>query len=177
MGRLTRLRLIEVGLALVLTMVACIFVALAVWAEEHAEIGISGAWVRPTIGEGRMTAAYLTIDNRGATDDVLVSVTSPEAERVEVHETKMTDDGVMQMRPLGDGLDVPAGKAVSLKPGAEHIMVMGLKTKLTEGGTLPMTLTFKEAGAVDISVPVGQGPAGGAPTNGGGAESGHHGHH
>ncbi|GFO81406.1 MAG: hypothetical protein A49_10330 [Methyloceanibacter sp.] len=127
MGRMTRLRLIEVGLALVLTVVACFFVALAVWAQDRSEIAISGAWARPTIGEGRVTAAYMTIGNAGSADDVLAGVTSPQAARVEIHETKMTDDGVMTMRPLASGLAVPAGGSVSLKPGGAHVMVMGLE--------------------------------------------------
>ena len=176
MGRMTRLRLIEVGLALVLTVVACFFVALAVWAEDRSEIAISGAWARPTIGEGRATAAYMTIENAGSADDVLVSAKSPQAARVEIHETKMTDDGVMTMRPLASGLTVPAGGAASLKPGGAHMMVMGLEGKLTEGGVLPLTLEFKNAGAIDVSVPVGQGRAGGAQTNGTASEPEHHSH-
>lgn len=177
MGRMRRLRLIEVGLALVLTVVACFFVALAVWAQDRSEIAISGAWARPTIGEGRVTAAYMTIGNAGSADDVLVGATSPQAARVEIHETKMTDDGVMTMRPLASGLAVPAGGSISLKPGGAHVMVMGLEGGLTEGGVLPLTLKFKNAGAIDVPVPVGQGPAGGAQTKGAASEPGHHGHH
>ena len=177
MGRMTRLRLIEVGLALVLTTVACVFVALAVWAEDRSDIAISGAWARPTIGEGRMTAAYMTIENAGSDDDVLVGVTSPQAARVEIHETKMTDDGVMKMRPLASGLAVSAGGTASLKPGGAHLMVMGLEGKLAEGGALPLTLEFKNAGTIDVSVPVGQGPAGATELDGGGAGSEHHEHH
>ena len=157
---MTRLRLIEIGVAVVLTMIALLFVAWAAWAAEAHGISITEAWARPTIGKGRTTAAYLTITNEGTTDDVLKAVKSPSAERVELHETKMTAEGVMQMRPLEEGLPIPAGGTAELKPGGMHVMVMGLETTLAEGGDLPLTLGFAEAGSVDIVVPVRKGAGG-----------------
>ena len=64
-------RWIEIGVALVLTMAALLFVVWTVWAAEHGGISVTDAWVRPTIGEGRTTAAYMTITNDGNKDDVL----------------------------------------------------------------------------------------------------------
>lgn len=157
---MTRLRLIEIGVAVVLTMIALLFVAWTAWAAEAHSISITEAWARPTIGQGRTTAAYLTITNEGTTDDVLKAVRSPSAERVELHETKMTAEGVMQMRPLDEGLPIPAGGTAELKPGGAHVMVMGLETTLAEGGDLPLTLEFAEAGSVDIVVPVRKGAGG-----------------
>ncbi len=158
--RMTRLRLIEIGVAVVLTMVALLFVAWTAWAAEAHGISVTDAWARPTIGKGRTTAAYLTITNEGTTDDVLKAVKSPSAERVDLHETKMTAEGVMQMRPLDKGLPIPAGGTAELKPGGTHVMVMGLKATLAEGGDLPLTLEFAEAGSVDVMVPVRKGAGG-----------------
>lgn len=78
MGRATRHR-IEIVLALALTLAAFLFVALAVWAEQGTGISVSQAWVRPTIGEGRITAAYLKIQNIGDDADVLRGASSPKA--------------------------------------------------------------------------------------------------
>ncbi len=160
MVRMTRLRLIEIGVAVVLTVVALLFVAWTAWAAEPHGVSVTDAWARPTIGQGRTTAAYMTITNEGATDDVLKAAKSPSAERVELHETKMTGDGVMQMRPLEGGLPIPAGATAELKPGGAHVMVMGLNGELAEGGDLPLTLEFAEAGSVDIVVPVRKGAGG-----------------
>ncbi len=157
---MTRLRLIEIGVAVVLTMVALLFVAWTAWAAEAHGIGVADAWARPTIGKGRATAAYLTITNEGTTDDLLKAVKSPSAEHVELHETKMTAEGVMQMRPLEEGLPIPAGGTAELKPGGAHVMVMGLEATLAEGGELPLTLEFAEAGSVDVVVPVRKGAGG-----------------
>lgn len=171
MGRMTRHR-IELGLALAITLAAFLFVALAVWAEERTSIAVSEAWVRPTIGEGRVTAAYMTIQNIGTDTDVLRSASSPKAARVEIHETKMTDEGVMKMRPVENGLTVDRGGAVSMKPGGLHIMIMGLDEKLREGATLPLTLDFAKAGKVQLTVPVATRPAGASKD-----ATGDHSHH
>lgn len=160
MVRMSRLRLVEIGVAVLLTMIALLFVAWAAWAVESG-IGVTEAWARPTIGKGRTTAAYMTLTNTSGMADVLKAVKSPSAKRVELHETKMTEDGVMQMRPLEDGLPLDAGGSVTLAPGGAHVMVMGLDGALAEGGELPLTLEFAKAGAVDIVVPVRKGGAGG----------------
>jgi periplasmic copper chaperone A len=149
--RVTRSRLIEIGVAIVLTMAALLFVAWAAWAAEG--INVTDGWARPTIGEGRKTAAYMTITNAGDQDDVLKAAKSPRAKDVELHETKMTEDGIMQMRPLEGGLPVAAGATVAFKPGGLHVMVMGLDGPLDEGAELPLTLEFEKAGPVEIMVP------------------------
>jgi periplasmic copper chaperone A len=42
------------------------------------------------------------------------------------HEMKV-ENGVMQMREVADGLPIPAGGSVVLKPGSYHVMLIGLK--------------------------------------------------
>jgi copper(I)-binding protein len=88
----------------------------------------------------------------------LVGASSPAAGVTEVHEMKMEGD-VMKMRAI-PGLDLPAGKAVELKPGGYHVMLMDLKAPLAKDTTVvPLTLTFKDAkGAeskLELKVPVG----------------------
>lgn len=150
---LTRNRMIEIGVALLLTLAALLFVGLTVWAEE-ARMRVSDAWARPTIGEGRNTAAYMTIANEGAEDDLLKSARAEKAQSVELHQTTMTADGVMQMRKVEDGLPVPAGATLALKPGGAHLMVFGLAEGLAAGEQLKLTLEFARAGAVEVVVPV-----------------------
>ncbi len=159
MGRMTRHR-VEVGIALAITFIAFLFVTMAVWAQQGKGLAVSEAWVRPTIGQGRVTAAYMRIQNLGSDADRLRSASSPRAARVEIHETKMTDEGVMKMRPIEGGLVIPAGESVLLKPGGAHVMVMGLDSGLPKGKTLPLTLEFEKAGIVELSVPAGVAPSG-----------------
>jgi hypothetical protein len=167
LGRLSRQRLIEIGVALVLTVAALLFVAMTVWAAEPAGVGVTDAWARPTIGKGRATAAYMTVMNQGDEDDVLKAARSGQAKSVELHETSMTADGVMKMRAVVGGLIIPAGGMLKLAPGGKHLMVMGLDEALAAGGTLQLTLEFAKAGPVDVAVPV----AAAAPA---GADHSHH---
>lgn len=153
MDRITRPRLVEIGVALLLTMAALLFVAYAAWAEAKG-VTVTDAWVRPTVGDLRISAAYMTIANTSGEDDVLKAAKSPRAKRVELHITQMSDDGVMKMRPVEEGLPVPAGGTALLKPGGAHVMIMGLDEALVEGGELPLTLEFEKAGSVELSVPV-----------------------
>jgi copper(I)-binding protein len=150
----------------VLTVAALLFVALTVWAAEPAKIAVSDAWVRPTIGQGRATAAYFTVTNTGDMDDTLVAARTANAKSVELHQTTMTADGVMQMRPVEGGLPIPVGGTLKLSPGGMHVMVMGLDEALAEGGELAMMLQFAKAGPIEIVLPV-------QATAPGGADGGH----
>jgi copper(I)-binding protein len=60
-------------------------------------------------------------------------------------------DGVMTMRPLPDGLPVPADGAVELKPGSYHLMLMELAAPLKAGESIAGTLTFEKAGTVPVT--------------------------
>jgi copper(I)-binding protein len=60
----------------------------------------------------------------------------------------------MRMRPLPNGITVPAGATASLKPGANHIMLIGLKAPLVEGAQVPLTLNFAKAGPVKVKLKV-----------------------
>lgn len=110
-------------------------------------------WSRATPGGAAVGAAYMVIKNNGGTAIKLVGGATSAADRVEVHTMTMEGD-VMRMRPVVDGLEIPAGGAIELKPGANHLMLIGLKKKLTEGESIPLTLTFEPAASVDVEVMV-----------------------
>jgi copper(I)-binding protein len=52
------------------------------------------------------------------------------------------DGGVMKMRAI-PSLALPAGKAVDLKPGGYHVMLMDLKAQVKDGDTVPVTLVVE----------------------------------
>jgi copper(I)-binding protein len=91
---------------------------------------------------GAVSAAYMVIANNGGASDKLVSASTDAAGVVEIHTVEMTD-GVMQMRPLADGLEIPANGSVTLEPGGFHIMLMDLQESLVDGETITLTLTFE----------------------------------
>ena len=108
----------------------------------HAQTTVSEPWVRSTVAGQRATGAFLQITS--AAGGKLVSASSPVAGVVEIHEMTM-DGNVMKMRALSKGLDLPAGKAVALKPGGLHVMLMDLKQPLKAGDTVPLSLVVEGA--------------------------------
>ena len=100
---------------------------------------------------GGVGAFYVTIVNTGAADR-LVAVASPAAGKVELHESTMAD-GVMRMRGIAS-LAIPAGATVKLAPGGYHVMLIALTQPLTVGQSVPVTLTFEKAGAVETKASV-----------------------
>ncbi len=118
------------------------------------DLEITGAFSRATLPNAPVGAGYLTITNKGAADDRLVSVSSVVAGTTQIHEMKMEGD-VMKMGELADGLVIPAGGSVTLAPGGFHIMFMKLNQQLVEGTKVPVTLTFAKAGTVEVELMVG----------------------
>ena len=104
-----------------------------------AQVTVSEPWVRATVPQQKATGAFMKLQS--AQDAKLISAKSAVAGVVEVHEMAM-DAGVMKMRAV-DGLALPMGKAVDLKPGGYHVMLMDLKSQLKEGDAVPLTLTFE----------------------------------
>ena len=124
--------------------------ALAQGTPAGGDVQVTNAWARATPGGAQAAAAYATIE--APAGDRLTGVSTPAAQKAEVHEMSM-DNGVMKMRAV-DGLDLPAGQKVALKPGGYHIMMTGLAKPLAEGQSFPLTLTFAKAGTREVTVKV-----------------------
>ena len=110
-------------------------------AHANAEVRVTDAWVRATVPGQPSSGAFMTVtaDN----DSQLLSVASPVAKDVQIHEMSMKDD-VMRMGPV-DAVALPAGKAVTLDPNGYHVMLMGLTGQIKEGDQVPLTLTVQDA--------------------------------
>lgn len=116
------------------------------------ELSIEQPWAAPTPAGVDVSAGYLVIHNRTSSDDRLLGVTSPRAERVEVHEMTM-DGAVMQMRPV-ESPTIAAGQSLTFGPGGMHLMFNGVAEPFAEGQQIPIQLTFEHAGAIDVTLPV-----------------------
>ncbi len=106
----------------------------------QAQTSVKDAWVRGTVAQQMATGAFMQITS--ASGGRLVSVSSSAAGVVEIHEMKMAGS-TMQMRALPNGLDLPAGKTVELKPGGYHVMLMDLKAPIKAGDTVDLTLVVE----------------------------------
>lgn len=120
---------------------------------KAGDLVISQGWSRATPGGAKVAGGYLTIVNKGAVADRLLSGSADVSGKIEVHEMA-TANGVMTMRPLNDGLAIEPGQTVQLAPGGYHLMMMDLKAPLKQGDKVPVTLQFAKAGAVKLTLDV-----------------------
>jgi periplasmic copper chaperone A len=152
-------------------LITCIFSAISLTASAQnasAPVDVKAAWARATVPGQKATGAFMTLTAKEPLQ--LTAGSSPVAGIVEIHEMKMDGD-VMKMRALPNGLALPAGKAVELKPGGYHVMLMDLKAALPKDSQVPVSLVFKDAKGMErkleLKLPVTTTAPHGA---------GHHGH-
>jgi len=105
-----------------------------------AQTTVKDAWVRGTVAQQKATGAFFSISSAGG--GKLLSVASAAAGVVELHEMSM-DGSMMKMRALPNGLSLPAGQWVDLKPGSYHVMLMDLKAPLKAGDNVDLTLVVE----------------------------------
>ena len=124
-----------------------LFVAVFVTGQPvlASEIMFGPLQFRATVGSMPTSAAYISIMNHGKVADRLVDVTSNLARKTELHKMEM-DNGVMKMRQVEGGIDLPAGKTIHLAPGGSHVMFVGLNAPLTANSMFEITLVFQNAG-------------------------------
>lgn len=122
-------------------------------ANQSEGLAVHHAWSRETAAGQSVGGGFMTIANRGAAADRLLSGTSPVAAEVQLH-TMTMDGGIMRMRRVEGGIAVPARGTLELKPGSYHIMFMELKTPFAKDAKVPMTLVFEKAGSIDIQLDV-----------------------
>jgi copper(I)-binding protein len=114
---------------------------------------IDSPWSRAIPKGASVAAGYMTIKNAGATPDRLISVSTPVAGKVEIHEMTM-DEGIMKMRPVAGGIEIAPGATVELKPSSFHLMIMNVKRPIEKGKPFAASLTFEKAGTVNVEFAV-----------------------
>ena len=109
--------------------------------QVSAQTQVQDAWVRATVAGQPSTGAFMTL--QADSDSKLLSVQSPVAKTVQIHQSTMKDD-VMSMRQV-ESVALPAGKPVSFDPHGYHIMLIDLTAQVQEGSKVPLTLIVENA--------------------------------
>jgi periplasmic copper chaperone A len=115
--------------------------ALLACAGARADVAVQDAWVRATPPGQKSGGAFMQLTS--TSDATLVGARSPAAGVVEIHEMAMGEHMTMRMRAV-QGIALPAGKPVALKPGGYHVMLMDLKDTVQPGQKLRLTLVVKD---------------------------------
>ncbi|MBM7437985.1 copper chaperone PCu(A)C [Streptomyces sp. HB132] len=114
--------------------------------ESVPQLEVTGAFMPQPVSD--MAAGFLLVKNSGDTTDRLTSVTSSLSDNVSIHETK---DRTMRMVT---SFEVPAGGALDLERGGNHIMFTDLKKRPRQGETVSVELHFEKAEPITVDIPV-----------------------
>jgi hypothetical protein len=135
---------------------SCFFAALslstAVFAGAAEQIEVHEPYIRLAPPNAMATGAFMVIRNTGTKDVKMVKADNPASKITELH-THINDNGVMRMRQV-PAIDVPAKGEAVLQPGGLHVMLIDMKAALTEGQSVPITLTFDDGSSKQIDVKV-----------------------
>lgn len=142
-----------VGQALVLVLIA--------GCAQAGDVQVDDVWARTSASMQDAGAVYMTISGGDEADSLIgVRVGSDVAARAEMHESMMMegDDegGMMQMHAV-ESILVEANAETKLEPGGYHVMLQQLAEPLVDGAEFTLTLTFQNAGDIDVTVEVREG--------------------
>ncbi|MFE3451647.1 copper chaperone PCu(A)C [Nonomuraea sp. NPDC059194] len=108
-----------------------------------APLTITDPWIKTT--KKGMTAAFGTLVNTSGKPVTVVAGSSPLSPKVELHEV-VESKGKMVMQPKKGGFVIPANGSHELKPGGDHIMLMGVTEEVKPGAEVSFTLDLEGGG-------------------------------
>jgi copper(I)-binding protein len=120
---------------------------------KTGSLSIKHPWSRETSAGQSVGGGFMVVTNTSAKPDKLVSATTTVATEVQLHTMSM-DGGIMRMRQVSGGIDVPSKGTLELKPGGYHLMFMGLKRPLKKDERFPVMLKFQNAGTLKVQFAV-----------------------
>lgn len=125
----------------------------SVFAHDYkfGDLVIDHPHIPATVKAAPVAAGYLKIKNNGTEADKLLSISADFSAKQQIH-TMMMVEGVMRMRPLKDGVEIPAGGEVVFKRGGDHFMFMKLNAQMQAGELRDVILVFEKAGEVKIGM-------------------------
>ncbi len=118
------------------------------------ELMVHEAWVmRPPPNSS--AAVFMNIHNHTGKEVVLVGAVTEAAERVEIHESVMTDEMAQMKRR--EKVSIPAGETLVLAPRGLHLMLVE-PVDLSEDDSVQIDLKFESAESITVQAPVRRGP-------------------
>ena len=97
----------------------------------------------------RVTAGFTNIINKSADAVTITSISSPQFNSVEIHETAIIN-GVARMVKI-EALTIPEHQSVTLKPGGKHLMLIDPKKFITEGEEINLIIELSRNETVMLS--------------------------
>lgn len=122
------------------------------FAHEYTEgtVKIEHPRAAPSPAGAKTGAVYMQIVNTGKEPLEIKNLSTPIAEKVEVHSMTMTD-GIMRMRPIALPITIAPGDTLKLTVD-RHVMLIGLKKPLIEEEMVPFTIDFANGKSMNVDL-------------------------
>ena len=143
---------LRVFMALCVTGGALAYLPAAAHGYSKGDLQVRHPWTRATAAGDKFAVAYIEIRNSGRQPDRIIGVSTPAAERVELHSAKREGDSAKTRKVTS--FEVSARRRLFMRPGASHLALVGLRKPLVKGNRVPLTLRFERAGELQIELEV-----------------------
>lgn len=107
---------------------------------SYAELDIKNAVVPEAPPTAKVLTAYMQLHNPADTLQTVVSISSAQFERIEMHRTEIAD-GIAKMKPV-EHIRIPAGESAELKEGGMHLMMYRPDSRYRAGDCVELVLHF-----------------------------------
>ncbi|MBI1384961.1 MAG: copper chaperone PCu(A)C [Rhizobiales bacterium] len=127
-----------------------------------AEVGVSASNARleTTPGNAGEARIFLTITNATGAADRLVGAELDaklgEGAAVAIAPAVAADGAAEATATAPDGIDIPAGTSLELRPATAHLIATGFSTPTEASGEIALTLRFEQAGEIVVTALVTQ---------------------
>ncbi|WP_375398682.1 copper chaperone PCu(A)C [uncultured Sphingomonas sp.] len=122
-------------------LLATMLLLAATGCQRKEMVSVGDAWIRLGAVPRSPGVAYFTLHG-GPRDMVLLSVTSPNVIRTEMHES-MTRSGMATMAPMAT-VALPARATMAFAPGGKHVMLFDVNPAIKRGGVQTLRFTFAD---------------------------------
>jgi periplasmic copper chaperone A len=116
---------------------------------SRAQLTLANGWAKAA--PKGMTAGFGMLANPTAKPITVIGGFTSAAKAVQLHEV-VDKDGAMVMQQKAGGLVIPAGGMLELKPGGNHLMLIGLTRAITAGDLVPVTLITSDGGLLKVKL-------------------------
>jgi periplasmic copper chaperone A len=124
---------------------------------DDVPVKVENAWLQAIPPVAEATAAYMRIRNLSQSPLKLTGASSSIAQKIELMITtrrQRNGQEIMGMESV-DALEIPPGGVLELKPGGNHLMIMGLTSHPKEGERVKLTVQFAPGDQrLDVEIPV-----------------------
>jgi hypothetical protein len=116
---------------------------------SRAAVTLTDGWAKAA--DSGMSAAFGMVKNPTAQAVRVIGAYSSYAKAVQLHEV-VAKDGAMVMQQKAGGFAIPASGMLELKPGGNHLMLLGITKPITAGAQIPVTLITADGGLLRVKV-------------------------